>query len=109
MAIFPQIAPNSFEEEDLIPLNSVSYSGGYEQSTPKLLRNQKVFYMTFSSLTVAKATQMRDFLIENKGLSFSFVNPLTLETHEVKYKGDSLKIIWESPLYRSTSIVLQEV
>ena len=29
MAIFPQIAPNSFEEDDLMPLNSVSYSGGY--------------------------------------------------------------------------------
>lgn len=109
MAIFPQIAPNSFESDDLMPLNSVSYSGGYDQSTAKSTRDLQIFYMTFSSLKVSQADEIRAFLKANKGLSFSFVHPINGTTHEVKYKGESLKIKWESPLYRSTSIVLQEV
>lgn len=109
MAIFPQIAPNSFEEDYLMPLNSVSYSGGYEQSTAKSIRDLQVFYMTFASLKVSQAEEIRTFLKANKGLSFSFVHPLTLIVYEVAYKGENLKIKWESPLYRSTSIVLQEV
>lgn len=109
MAIFPQIAPNSFEEDDLMPLNSVSYSGGYEQSTAKSTRDLQIFYMTFASLKVSQAEEIRTFLKANKGLSFSFVHPTKGTTHEVKYKGENLKIKWESPLYRSTSIVLQEV
>lgn len=109
MAIFPQFKPNSFESEDLMPLNSVSYSGGYEQSTAKATRDLQIFYMTFASLTVSKAEEIRTFLKANKGLSFSFIHPINLTTHEVKYKGENLKIKWESPLYRSTSIVLQEV
>lgn len=109
MAIFPQIAPNSFEEDDLMPLNSVSYSGGYDQSTAKTTRTTQIFYMTFALLKVSQAEEIRTFLKANKGLSFSFVHPTKGTTHEVKYKGESLKIKWESPLYRSTSIVLQEV
>ena len=109
MAIFPQIAPNSFEEDDLMPLNSVSYSGGYDQSTAKTTRTTQIFYMTFASLKVSQAEEIRTFIKANKGLSFSFVHPTKGTTHEVKYKGESLKIKWESPLYRSTSIVLQEV
>lgn len=109
MAIFPQIAPNSFEEEDYMPLNSVSYSGGYDQSVSRFSRNPQIFYMTFASLRVSQADEMKDFLQANKGLSFSFVHPLTGTTHEVKYKDEKLKFKWESPLYRSTSIVLYEV
>ncbi len=109
MAIFPQIAPNSFEEDYLMPLNSVSYSGGYDQSTAKFSRSPQIFYMTFSTLRVSQADEIKSFLTANKGLSFSFVHPINGTTHEVKYKGESLKIKWESPLYRSTSIVLQEV
>ena len=109
MSVFPQIAPNSFEEEDFIPLNSVSFSGGYDQTTAKFSRNPQIFYMSFFSLTVIQATQIRAFLLENKGLSFSFVHPLTQETHEVKYQDEKIKIKWESPLYRSMSIVLHEV
>lgn len=109
MAIFPQIAPNSFEEEDYMPLNSVSFNGGYDQSVSKFLRNPQIFYMTFDSLKISQADEIRDFLRANKGLSFSFVHPLTNNTHEVKFKEEKLKIKWESPLYRSTSIVLYEV
>ena len=109
MAIFPQIAPNSFEYEDLMPLNSVSYSGGYEQSTAKNTRTKQVFYMTFASLRVSQADEIRNFLLANKGLSFSFVHPTAGTTHEVTYKGENVRFKWESPLYRSTSIVLKEV
>lgn len=109
MAIFPQIAPNSFEEDYLIPLNSVSYSGGYDQSAAKFSRSPQIFYMTFSSLKISQAEEIKEFLLLNKGLSFSFIHPTNGTTHEVKYKGEALKIKWESPLYRSTSITLQEV
>ena len=108
MAIFPQIAPNSFEEDYLIPLNSVSYSG-YDQSAAKFSRSPQIFYMTFSSLKRSQAEEIKEFLLLNKGLSFSFIHPTNGTTHEVKYKGEALKIKWESPLYRSTSITLQEV
>ncbi|QKF72790.1 hypothetical protein AFAEC_0599 [Aliarcobacter faecis] len=109
MAIFPQIAPNSFEEDDYIPLNGVSFNGGYEQTVSKFSRNPQIFYMTFSSLTVEKATEIRNFLLLHKGISFSFIHPLTYKTYEVKFKEEKLKIKWESPLYRSTSIILYEV
>ena len=110
MAIYPSdLVVTSFKETTSRPVTKSQYDGGYTVRRPKYTRQIKTFSLGYSALTVAEASELETFIMDNQGLSFTFFHPITNTIYEVINTTDEIEINFVTPQYRSTSIVLQEV
>jgi len=109
MNVFPKIDMNSIKETSTKKVLCVSYEGGYKQKRPQYTRKTKTFTLDYQALSIDEANTLEEFIMNNQGLSFIFLHPLSKKTYEVTYQGDSCDINYVSPLYRSMQVVLEEV
>lgn len=110
MAFFPSgLTITSFKEKTSRPVLKSQYDGGYTVRRPKYTRQVKTFSLGFSALTIAQASELETFIMDNQGMSFTFTHPTTLVTYEVTNTTDEIEFSFIPPKYRSTSIVLEEV
>ena len=110
MAIFPtDINIATMEEETIRPVIKTSYQGGYEQTRARFTRKIKKFSLTFNFLTKAQKDEMETFIMDNQGISFTFVDPRDAVNYQVRHEADSIKFQFRHPFYYSTQISIKEV
>lgn len=111
MAIYPTtLNIESFDEKTIKPVSTSSYNSGYSQKVAKYTRKILAFSFTHENLTLAQKTELDTFFTTNQGLSFSFVHPLTNDTHEVNFEMEEINFSYDKIMKTySTKIAIKEV
>ena len=109
MANFPNIRPNDIEEKVIKPIVKSSFNSGYEQTRPRYTRKTKEFTLDFVALTFSNADLLETFIMDNQGLNFNFVHPISGVNYIVRHNNDDITFKYPSPTRKSTKIVLKEV
>lgn len=111
MAFYPEdIKMASFKYKTRKEVLVSNTDVGYKIKRPKYTRATKEFTFNYKLLDEDSMNEIENFLIENRGLSFSFIHPLTKDTHTVTQMGDMPEITFVNPSYYNIAdIILEEV
>ena len=94
--------------EVYLPVVRTEFEGGYVQSRKLNSRERERWTLHWLNMAESDFQLLKSAFIADQGNSFTWVEPVTSVSHQVKYSEDSLKWAHVEKGYRQVSVALEE-